>query len=157
MKRQRSRRGFTLIEVLLVIAILGVLAGVFIFAIGGTQERANKDAAKLLIKQVCNALEKYKLHIGHYPTEEEGGLDGLRKKPDFSEEKMGEKWAGPYLQADPTDAWSNRVSYTLTEPGSEEARTVPYKVWSHGPNGQDDNGADDDIRNKAWEEAEAKE
>jgi len=155
MKAKRSRRGFTLIEVLLVIAIIGVLAGVFIFAIGGTQDRANKDAAKLLVKQVCNALQRYKLHIGHYPTEEEGGLDALRKKPDFDEEATGEKWAGPYLETDPTDAWDNKLSYTPTDPTSEEAQTVPFKVWSNGPNGQDDNGADDDIRNQAWEEAEA--
>lgn len=155
MKAKRSRRGFTLIEVLLVIAIIGVLAGVFIFAIGGTQERANKDAARLLVKQVCGALERYKLHIGHYPTEEEGGLDALRKRPDFNDDTMAEKWAGPYLETEPTDAWNNTLNYTPTEPGSEEARTVPYKVWSSGPNGQDDNGADDDIRNKAWEAAES--
>ncbi|MGB2822209.1 MAG: type II secretion system major pseudopilin GspG [Phycisphaerae bacterium] len=155
MKAKRGRRGFTLIEVLLVIAIIGVLAGVFIFAIGGTQERANKDAARLLVKQVCGALERYKLHIGHYPTEEEGGLDALRKEPDFNDDAMAEKWSGPYLETEPTDAWSNTLNYTPTEPGSEEARTVPYKVWSNGPNGQDDNGADDDIRNKAWEAAES--
>ena len=155
MKPRRSRRGFTLIEVLLVIAIIMVLAGVFIFAIGGTQERANKDAATLLIKQVCGALERYKLHIGHYPTEEEGGLKALRTKPDFNDEAMAEKWAGPYLQTEPTDAWNHVLNYTPTEPGSDEALTVPYKVWSNGPNGQDDNGADDDIRNKAWEDAES--
>jgi general secretion pathway protein G len=155
MKAKRSRRGFTLVEVLLVIAILGVLAGVFIFAIGGTPEKAKRDAAELLIKQVCGALERYKLHVGHYPTEEEGNLEALRTRPDFDDEAVTEKWAGPYLQTEPTDGWNNTLNYTLTEPGSEEAKTVPYKVWSSGPNGQDDNGADDDIRNKAWQAAES--
>lgn len=155
MKATASRRqGFTLIEVLLVIAIIGVLAGVFIFAIGGQQDKANRDTTALLVKQVSTALQRYKLDIGHFPTEEEGGMEALRKKPTFDDEKLGERWAGPYLESEPVDPWRKPLNYQVTEPGTEEAQTVPYKVWSNGPNGQDDNGADDDIRNKAWADAE---
>ena len=149
------RRGFTLIEVLLVIAIIGLLAGVFIFAIGGEQEKAKRDTSALLVKLVCGALNRYKLGVGHYPTDEEGGLDALRKKPTFDDENLEDKWAGPYLESEPKDAWNNSLGYEVTEPGTDEAQTVPFKIWSYGPNGQDDNGADDDIRNKAWAEAEA--
>jgi general secretion pathway protein G len=151
---RRGRRGFTLIEVILVIAIIVILAGVLIFAIGGTEERAKKDACGLLVRQVCDALDKYKLHVGEYPTEQDGGLQALRTQPEYAEEGKADKWAGPYLKADPVDPWGQQLSYQLTDPGTEEARTVPYKVWSFGPNKQDDNGAEDDIRNRSWEDAE---
>jgi len=155
MKRRAARRqGFTLIEVLLVIAIIGLLAGVFIFAIGGEQEKAQKDTTALLVKQVCGALDRYKLAIGRYPTEEDGGLDALRVQPTFDDDALQDKWAGPYLTSEPKDAWNNALGYEVTEAGTDEAKTVPYKVWSYGPNGQDDNGADDDIRNKAWADSE---
>ena len=150
----RGWRGFTLIEVILVIAIIGVLASVLIFAVGRTKEKTDKDNTRLLINQVTGALERYKLDLTRYPTEEDGGLQALRKQPQFTDEKLAEKWAGPYLAREPRDPWGNLLNYKLTESGSEEAKTLPYKVWSFGPNGQDDNGADDDIRNQAWEDSE---
>jgi general secretion pathway protein G len=151
---RRRGHGFTLIEVILVIAIIGVLAGVLIFAIGGQKDKADRDATAILIKQVSGALDRYKLHVGRYPTEEDGGLEALRKKPQFEDEKMGENWAGPYLESEPKDPWGTVLTLQVTEAGTEEAQTVPYKLWSNGPNKQDDNGSDDDIRNKAWEESE---
>jgi len=153
--RRTSRGGFTLVEILLVIAIIGILAGVFIFAVGGTQDKAKKDTTALLIKQVDGALRRYKLDIGDYPGDADGGLDALVKKPSFTDEKLAEKWAGPYLETDPVDGWGNKLGYQPSEPSSEEAKTLPYKLWSFGPNKQDDNGADDDIKNKAWIQSEA--
>jgi len=152
--RKQTRGGFTLVEILLVIAIIGILTGVLIFAMGGTQDKAKKDSTALLIGQVSSALERYMLHIGHFPSEDEGGLSALTKKPSYTEEKLADKWAGPYLEVTPTDPWGNDLGYQITEPGSEEAQTVPFKIWSFGPNGTDDNGADDDIKNKAWEQSE---
>ena len=153
--RRNVRGGFTLVEVLLVIAIIGILAGVFIFTVGGSQDQAKKDTTVLLIEQVGTALERYKLNIGEYPTEAEGGLDALITKPSYTDEKLAEKWAGPYIKSDPTDGWGNKLGYEPTEAGSDVAQTLPYKVWSYGPNKQDDNGADDDIKNKAWTQSEA--
>jgi general secretion pathway protein G len=153
--RKTARGGFTLVEILLVIAIIGILAGVFIFTVGGTQEKAKKDTTVLLIEQVCGGLERYKLDIGDYPTDQDGGLDALIKKPSFTDEKLAEKWAGAYLKTDPVDGWGSKLGYQPSEPGSEEAKTLPYKLWSFGPNKQDDNGAVDDIKNKAWIQSEA--
>lgn len=153
-QRKLMRGGFTLVEVLLVVAIIGILATVLIFAVGGTQDKAKRDTTVVLIGQVGEALERYKLDIGHFPMEEEGGLEGLTKKPSFTEEELGEKWGGPYLKVEPVDGWGSKLGYEVSEPGTEEAKTLPYKVWSFGPNKTDDNGADDDIRNKAWEQSE---
>ena len=155
MKASRTRRtGFTLIEVLMVVAILVLLAGVAIVAVTGSGEKAKIKLVRPLLAQVGDALERYKLDIGNYPTEEEGNLDALRKRPEYDDEKTADMWAGPYLKSEPIDPWGNKVSFLLTEAGTDEAQLVPYKLWSFGPNKQDDNGAEDDIRNRAWEESE---
>jgi general secretion pathway protein G len=154
-RTRRNRRGFTLLEVLLVVAILGMLATVAIMGYGGIRKKAQKDTTQRLIDGIANQLSLYNNDIGHYPSEEEGGLEALRTKPQFDDEKLEDKWAGPYLTRDPADAWGNTLSYERTEPGTEEADSMPFKVWSNGPNGQDDNGAEDDIRNAAWAAAEA--
>ena len=154
MTKNPTRSGFTLMEILLTILIIGILAGAMVLVFTGRQDKATKDSAKILIENVCQAVDLYKIDIGHYPLEEEGGLEALRKQPSFTDEKLGEKWAGPYLKVEPVDGWGNSLGYQLSEPGSEEAKVLPYKVWSFGPNGTDDNGADDDIRNMAWEQSE---
>lgn len=154
MRTVRSRRrGFTLIEVLMVVAILVLLAGVAIVAVSGSGEKAKIKLVRPLLSQISGALDRYKMDVGEYPTEEQG-LDALRRPPEFEDEASEQKWGGPYLKSDPVDPWGNEISYQPAEPGSEEAMTVPYRLWSFGPNKQDDNGAEDDIRNKAWAESE---
>ena len=145
-----GRRGFTLIEVLLVILLLGMLAAVAIVAIGGTREKARIDITKVLVQQtVPNALDRYNNDIGHYPSEDEGGLEALRKKPSFGdEESLAEKWAGPYLTKEPKDAWNQALTYEVVE--DAEAGTAQYKLWSNGPNKQ--SGDDDDIKSVEDEE-----
>jgi general secretion pathway protein G len=145
--RSEARRGFTLIEILLVLAIIGMLAGVAIFAMVGQREGAKLDITKAMIHSVENALDTYNMNIGHYPTEEEGGMDALRVKPNFQNETLGEKWRGPYLKQEARDPWGNKLNYQLTPPGTPEAQQTPYKLWSFGPNGTDENGGGDDIKN----------
>ncbi len=151
---KQSRRGFTLLEVLLVVAILGMLAGVAVVTYSGVNKKAKRDTTQRLVDAISQALHVYNDNIGHYPTEQEGGLQALRTKPEFDEEKTGENWAGPYLTRDPVDAWGQALNYQVTEEGTEEAKTVPFKLWSNGPNEQDDNGAEDDIRNAEWAASE---
>ena len=140
-----DRRAFTLIEVLLVIVILGLLATVLVFTMGGTEESAKKNTTVLLLKQVGNALDRYKLAVGHYPTEEEGGLQSLVSKPSFQDEKLAEKWTGPYLEKLPKDAWDRDLKYEVVEKTGSDEITVPYKLISSGPDGEE--GTDDDISN----------
>ena len=116
-------------------------------------ERAKIDKTRMRIITVERGLEHYNLHIGRYPTEDEGGLQALRTKPAFDNEADSDKWAGPYLAREPTDAWGRPLEYELMDPdaaGKEPARA--FRVWSLGPDGV--SGTDDDIT--SWSEDEEK-
>jgi general secretion pathway protein G len=149
--RNRSPRlasGFTLIEILLVIVIILLLAGALVVFVLPQQQGAEKNTTKLLLSQVGTALDTYRLNIGHYPTEEEGGLDALGKKPSFENERLGEKWQGPYLKPGTLldDPWGHRIHYELVDRTSDDEKKggLPYKLYSLGPDGQPD--TDDDIK-----------
>lgn len=146
--RSKARRGFTLIEILLVLAIIGMLAGVAVVALVGTREGAKIDTTKAMLKSIETALETYNMHIGHYPTEEEGNLTALMTKPSFSNETLAEKWRGPYLKNEPRDSWNNTITYQIQQAGTAESTTQGYRLWSNGPDGMD--GTEDDIKN--WTE-----
>jgi general secretion pathway protein G len=151
MKMKRTKRGFTLMEVLLVLAILGMMAGIGIFAIVQQREGAKIDSTKLMLNSIGEALDAYNMNIGHYPTEEEGGLSGLLTKPSYTDEAIGANWRGPYLKQEPRDPWGNKINYQVTQAGTPEAALTPYKLWSNGPDGSD--GTEDDIKN--WSDASA--
>jgi len=146
-----NRRGFTLIEVLLVLLILGMLATVAVVALRGTREGARIDATKLLLTEVETALETFSMHLSRYPTQDEG-LGALITKPAFEDEAEGNKWRGPYLKREAKDVWGQALSYEPVEAGSEEAgQGLRFKLWSNGPDKQ--SGTDDDIKN--WSEEQA--
>jgi general secretion pathway protein G len=150
MRRNRKTRGFTLVEVLLVIAILGVLAGVFAYTVGGRLSKSKINAAELLIGQFSAKLGEYNIDIGHYPTEDEGNLSALVTKPSFDDETLGPKWVG-YLKAKQLkDPWGTELSYELVDKEDGDTTTQEVHVWSHGPNKEDDSGEGDDI--KSWED-----
>jgi len=149
--RRKVARGFTLLEILLVIAIIGMLAGAAIYALVPAREGAKIDTTKIKIQQVVGALERYNLDMQHYPTEEEGGLDALLKEPSStSDEGSEDRWRGPYLLKGvaPKDAWGQPFNYELVT-DQETNREVPH-VSSSGPDKQE--GTDDDI--KSWSEDE---
>ena len=142
--------GFTLIEVLLVIVIILMLAGALVVFVLPQQKGAEKNTTKLMLAQVATALDTYRLNLGHYPTEQEGGLDALTKKPTFENERMGEKWQGPYLKPGTVldDPWGNKLRYELlAATDGDNKSALPYKLFSVGPDGQPD--TDDDIKHGA--------
>lgn len=148
MRTNERNKGFTLLEILLVILILGMLAGVLIVAIGGAGDKARIDTTRLTVTMtVPDALERYKFDIGHYPSEEEGGLKALITKPSFSDETLATKWSGPYLKQEPLDAWNKPLNYEVAT-DSTDSSAPKFKVWSNGPNGN--SGDEDDI--KSWKE-----
>ncbi len=150
-RRVRRAAGFTLIEILLVIVIILLLAGALVVFVLPQQEGAEKNTTRLLLNNMASALDMYRLNLGHYPTEEEGGLNALLVKPTFENEKLGEKWQGPYLKPGTKlqDPWSHDLVYEPTDLTAAATDTstkqrLPYKLSSVGPDGQPD--TDDDIR-----------
>jgi general secretion pathway protein G len=143
--------GFTLIEILLVIVIILLLAGALVVFVVPQQKGAEKNTTKVMLDNVAAGLDLYRLNIGHYPTEQEGGLDALLKKPQFENEKLGEKWNGPYLKPGTqlADPWGNSLKYELADATANaddpnKGTALPYKLYSVGPDGQPD--TDDDIK-----------
>lgn len=154
LRRRSGRRlsratGFTLIEILLVIVILLLLAGAVVVFVAPQRESAEKNTTRLLLNSIAQGLDLYRLNIGHYPTEEEGGLEALLKKPQFENERLGEKWAGPYLKPGTRleDPWGNKIRYEPVDQtmlAGDQKPALPYKLYSVGPDGQPD--TDDDIK-----------
>src|SRR5688572_30474329 len=113
----RRRAGFTLIEILLVIVIILMLAAALVVFVIPQQKGAEKNTTRLLLSNVERALDNYRLNVGRYPTEDEGGLGALLVKPNFENEKLGEKWAGPYIKPGTTldDPWGNKIRYEVVD------------------------------------------
>lgn len=140
--------GFTLIEVLLVIVIILMLAGALVVFVLPQQEGAEKNTTKLLLQNIETALDTYRLNMGRYPSTEQG-LDALTAKPTFENEKLGDKWNGPYLKPGTKleDPWGNKLKYEVADAstGDEANKNAPrYKLFSVGPDGQPD--TTDDIK-----------
>ena len=119
--------GFTLLELLVVVAIIGLLAayvGPKYFAQIGKSE---VTAAKAQIEAFEQALDHYRLDTGHYPSNEQG-LAAL-----FSRPASEKKWKGPYLKKDlPADPWGNPYVYRF--PGSKDP--TDFEIVSYGKDGQ---------------------
>jgi general secretion pathway protein G len=133
-KRRNARRGFTLMEVLLVLAILVVLGSMVTVGYMRLNINAQKDAARSQIGMLEEAVQHYALNIGSCPSTQQG-LEALRVAP--SDLKNQAKWAGPYLgQAVPNDPWGQPYQY-------EQVSAEECRIWSNGPDGQQ--GNEDDI------------
>jgi general secretion pathway protein G len=126
--RQRQSSGFTLLEIMVVVIIIGVLAATIIPQFMGTTHDAKVSAAKADVSQLENALERFNLHMDRYPTMEEG-LKVLVEAP-AGEDK---KWRGPYIKQLRADPWGAPYQYRV--PGIHH--TTTFDVWSRGADGQD--------------------
>jgi len=149
MRRQRRnrRRGFTLIEILLVAGILAVLAAFAIPSLMGQATKAKMDLCRAEIGRngpISKALEAFKWDMGRYPDSDEGLRVLYEKKGSFGDERFG----GPYLEGsyeELRDPWKN--PYEFRSPG--DMNEGSYDLWSWGPDSKDDGGksGSDDIKN----------
>ncbi|MEO2068422.1 MAG: type II secretion system major pseudopilin GspG [Desulfurobacteriaceae bacterium] len=102
------RKGFTLIELMVVIVILGLLAALVAPKFLKRGEEAKLTTTQVQMKNIEQALKLYKLHNSSYPTTDQG-LKALVEKPES--EPVPKNWKGPYLENVPKDAWGNDFIY----------------------------------------------
>ncbi len=129
-------KGFTLIELMLVVIIIGALVAMVFPRLAGRGEQARRAAAKADIQvNIATALKLYELDNGVFPTTDEG-LEALLKKPSGAP-----NWNGPYLEKEPLDPWGRKYRYV--SPGRHKP---DYDLYSLGRDGKE---SEDDITN--WE------
>ncbi|WP_328184759.1 type II secretion system major pseudopilin GspG [Marinobacter sp. OP 3.4] len=133
--KQRNQRGFTLIEIMVVMVILGLLVAVVAPNIMGRSDQAKVTIAKTQMSNIANALDLYRLDNSHYPSTQQG-LEALVSRPSGSPEPSNWNPDG-YLKSVPEDPWGNQYQYM--SPGAEGA----YDLYSYGADGQE--GGDGDA------------
>lgn len=137
----RKSRGFTLMELLLVLVIIGLLAALVGPTLYQHIKPAKESAARAQIQNFMTALDNFFIDIGRYPTTQEG-LGVLRNKPEGAQ-----KWNGPYLKKEiPADPWDNPFIYRA--PG----RSGGYEVSSFAADGRE-GGEGDNADINSWESA----
>ena len=122
----KKQMGVTMIEIMVVVAIIGVLAAMIVPAVIGKDDQARVTAAKSDIMKISGALDMFKLDNYRYPTTDEG-LEALHSKPSGAK-----NWAeGGYLKKAPQDPWKNDFEYY------SPAESGPYEILSLGADGQE--------------------
>jgi len=134
MERLAARSGFTLIEVLLVVVIIGILVAVAVPRFSGRIRQSQENSARMEIKSLGTALNLFEVDNGFFPQ----NLNELMARPGNAK-----NWNGPYID-DVTDPWGNPYQYTLDTAGN-------YTLVSGGANGTI--GDADDISNKKLDTA----
>jgi general secretion pathway protein G len=131
------KKGFTLVEIMLVVIIIGALAAMIIPRLSGRSEQAKVSVAQADIQaHLATALKLYELDNGMFPVTAQG-LSALREKP--SGDPQARNWRGPYIEKDPVDPWGN--PYVYVSPGAHRS---DYDLSSKG---KDAASAQDDITN----------
>ena len=140
--RQRVQRGFTLVEIMVVVVIIGILGALVVPKLLGRTGESRVTAAKVDISTLNQALKLYKLDNQRYPTTEQG-LQALIQKPTSGPAANGWK-AGGYLEKLPKDPWGNPYQYL--SPGMHGE----VDVFSFGADGQP-GGEGEDADVGSWQ------
>jgi general secretion pathway protein G len=135
MKRRLSA-GFTLIEMMVVIVILGVLATVLVINFQGRDDKAKQQVTKTVLESISNQIEMFKMDHNQYPQ----SLNDLRQRPSYVEDT---DWTNSYLKKSAKDGWGRDLHYDVPGPGGH-----PFKLYSLGRDDQvGGTGFDTDLSN----------
>jgi len=138
-QRRSGLSAFTLLEILVVLAIIGLLAGLAITNVDKIFGGAQVGTVQIFVKEsMKTSLTTYRIQMGDYPSTAEG-LQALIERP----ANKGERWNGPYISGGkiPLDPWGEPYQYAY--PGTKNKGS--YDLWSKGPDKQ--GGSEDDIGN----------
>lgn len=135
--KRAPQAGFTLLEVMVVIVILGVLASLVVPNLLGNKERADQQKVVSDLTALENSLDMYKLDNGQYPSTQQG-LQALVSKPDGEPQPRRYRENG-YIKRLPTDPWGNEYQYL--SPG-EHGQVDIYSLGADGIEGGEGNGVD---------------
>lgn len=129
----RNRRGFTFLEIMFVVVIIGILLTLVVTNITSNTGKARETATKAKVESLANAVRHFYLDTGKFP----GKLVEIVKKPDV------EGWDGPYLSKPvlPLDEWSNAFEFCIPA----QRQGYEFEIGSVGPDGK--SGTSDDIGN----------
>jgi general secretion pathway protein G len=141
--RRRRNRGFTFIEIMLVVLIIGILMAVVVPNMVGKTNKARITVCKQSMQAIKTALSNYELKAGSYPTTEQGLASLVKRPSDVSEDD----WDGPYLEDAPKDPWGSEFVYRA--PGENNR---DYDLFSKGKDRQE--GSDDDVTLRPKEESQ---
>lgn len=128
-KKSQSRRGFTLMEVMLVLVIIAAIASIAVLNLGAFRTRAFQNTAKAEIATLKQAIESYSINVGTYPE----SLEALHTQPSNISDPS--KWMQTLKEAPGNDPWEHPYEYKLNGDA--------YEIRSAGPDGQ--TGTEDDI------------
>ncbi|HAJ56321.1 MAG TPA: type II secretion system protein GspG [Candidatus Omnitrophica bacterium] len=130
-----NKKGFTLIEIMLVVIILGILAAMVVPRLTGRSDEARRSVAKTDIESnLALAIDLYEVDTGSYPD----SLEDLSRAPSGAS-----SWKGPYLKKKPLDPWGRQYAYNYPGQHNEDS----YDLSSMGKDGAE--GGNDDVTN--WE------
>lgn len=137
-RKTAARRAFSLVELMVVIVIIGLLAGTVTVGIRSYLVRSKQNVAKMEISKICQAIESFYLEYDRYPTNEEG-LEILLQ--------VSDRFPEPLLDRLPSDPWKHPYEYL------ETGTTPPYEVVSYGADGREGGtGTEADITSKDLQE-----
>lgn len=139
--QRQTRSAFTLLELLIVLAIIGIIAAMVVPKFINSQQTANLKLSRTAIMNVEKALELYAVeHDGEFPAGNQEALHLLVKPTDKDGKAMK-----PFIDKLPKDAWDQALFYEY--PNSKAPNASSPAIWSSGPNRQNENGEGDDINN----------